>query len=830
MLAWFRRHCTAHGLVDAAVIFVVIYVTVSSLHPSLVFSSSLITGGDTGAHLALPAYLKTTGNMFNLTPWYPGWFAGMPAYAYYFVLPDVLATLASYVIGFAVAMKLATILGSILLPLTAYAMGRLFRAPRPVPAALAIATLPFLFDASFTIDGGNLFSTMAGEYAFSLSLALSLLTIGLFARGVRTGRGYWLAAFALSATLASHVLPWMFAIAATGVLVVFELFARRGLGDPRDRDMVRGDYARPLRFAAGAGLMSLALSAWWLASFVTTQNYTNSMGYTNDNVSTLQQIFAQLGWFVRSPSNGAMVAGGDRWVIILAGVAIVVAFIVRDRLGMVLASLTVLSLLAYVFDPQSVLWNERFVPFWFITIHLSAGWLLGYTMSRWVAKGPRAIRWRRELVDESLPNEPAVAVAVPDVAETEDELAGTFDAPALDDVDEPSSDESTWVSASAFEPESVRRQRRTIRATAIVALLGLLSTVPGLIPTLANDLHLNTTGNQVSSWAAWNYSGYQGKAAWPEYKNLIDTMSSVAKRYGCGRAMWEYSGSGTSNENRFGSPMALMLLPYWTNNCVDSMEGLFFESSPTAPYHFLNQAELSAAPSDPQSGLPYGTLDVFQGVRHLQMLGVKYYIAFSPTAIAEANSDPALKLVATTPHWPTPDVTWRVYLIKNSPMVQALTRTPNVVAGLSSRVAWLDANTWWWVTGSAWKVLIAESGPSAWPHVANTNAMTTSTPLPHVTVSGVKVGTQALSFHVSRVGVPILVKISYFPRWHVTGATGPFRVSPNLMVVVPTAKDVTLEYTSTPALLWGNVVSDVAVLAALITLWLSLKRRRNPRG
>jgi len=31
-----------------------------------------------------------TGNLFNLTPWYPGWFAGMPAYTYYFVLPDLL--------------------------------------------------------------------------------------------------------------------------------------------------------------------------------------------------------------------------------------------------------------------------------------------------------------------------------------------------------------------------------------------------------------------------------------------------------------------------------------------------------------------------------------------------------------------------------------------------------------------------------------------------------------------------------------------------------------------------------------------------------------------
>jgi len=87
----------------------------------------------------------------------------MPAYTYYFVLPDLLAWFGSYIVGFAIAFKLATILGSVLMPVTAYMMGRLFKAPRPIPAALAVATLPFLFDASFTIDGGNLFSSMAGS-------------------------------------------------------------------------------------------------------------------------------------------------------------------------------------------------------------------------------------------------------------------------------------------------------------------------------------------------------------------------------------------------------------------------------------------------------------------------------------------------------------------------------------------------------------------------------------------------------------------------------------------------------------------------------------------
>ena len=108
--------------------------------------------------------------------------------------------------------------------------------------------------------------------------------------------------------------------------------------------------------------------------------------------------------------------------------------------------------------------------------------------------------------------------------------------------------------------------------------------------------------------------------------------------------MWEYSAS----ENRFGTPEALMLLPFETNGCIDSMEGLLFESSATTPYHFLNQAELSAGPSEPEVGLPYGALDVTLGVQHLQLLGVKYFMAETPQVEQEAAVDPALQLVAKT--------------------------------------------------------------------------------------------------------------------------------------------------------------------------------------
>ena len=54
----------------------------------------------------------------------------------------------------------------------------------------------------------------------------------------------------------------------------------------------------------------------------------------------------------------------------------------------------------------------------------------------------------------------------------------------------------------------------------------------------------------------------------------------------------------------YGTPLALMLLPYWTHGRIQSMEGLYFEASTTTPYHFMMIATLAQAPSNPVRGLP----------------------------------------------------------------------------------------------------------------------------------------------------------------------------------------------------------------------------------
>ena len=66
--------------------------------------------------------------------------------------------------------------------------------------------------------------------------------------------------------------------------------------------------------------------------------------------------------------------------------------------------------------------------------------------------------------------------------------------------------------------------------------------------------------------------------------------------------------------------------------------------------------------------------------------------------------------------------------------------------------------------------------------------------LPEVEVSNVEMGEQSVEFDVSEPGVPVLVRVSYFPNWTAHGAEGPYRIGPNQMVVVPTDTHVRLEF------------------------------------
>ena len=721
------------------------------LEPSKLFLNTTPTGGDMGAHVWQPAYMRDhLLTHFRLTGWAPDWYAGFPSLVFYFPLPSLFIVILSEFLHYNVAFKLITVLGLVTLPFCAWFFGKMARFNFPGPACLAVATLPYLFSTNFTIYGGNIASTMAGEFGFSISLSVGLIVLGLVARGLETGKYRAWASLALVVTFMCHLLPGIFVVAGALVLTVMRW----------DRRSWR--WMAPV-FGVAAGLAAF----WWIPFFVRLP-YATNMGYQK-----VTQYWANL-------------YAKQLWLLLLAVLGALVSFLRRQRLGIFLTIMAALSALVFRFAPQARLWNARVLPFWFICLYLLAGVAVaeGGAALLEPLKGGEVPRWSR-LSTLALP----VVVAV-----------------------------AAWIFLGF--PLHGLPGGSTNAKTGKYDWLGFSSSASSFIP----------------SWVNWNYSGYQsaGKTRRNEYFGLVATMEKVGQTDGCGRAMWEYE----PEENDYGTPDALMLLPYWTHSCIGSMEGLYYESSATTPYHFLNAAELSLQPSDPVRGLDYPAApNVAEGVQHLQLLGVKYYMALTPQTQMQADADPSLKLVATSGPWPVsyssgPAVgvtsrTWKIYEISDSDLVAPLVNQPVVMKGLSidgtlsklyegstvDGTKWLTASEAWYLNPNVDDVMYAASGPKSWARIPSTSTDPPRKALPPVQVSDIVATDSSVSFNVDTIGVPVLVKVSYFPNWQAHGATGPYRVTPNLMVVIPTSHHVYLHYGNTPVDWFGYLLGILGLVA-----------------
>jgi hypothetical protein len=96
--------------------------------------------------------------------------------------------------------------------------------------------------------------------------------------------------------------------------------------------------------------------------------------------------------------------------------------------------------------------------------------------------------------------------------------------------------------------------------------------------------------------------------------------------------------------------------------------------------------------------------------------------------------------------------------------------------------------------------------------------------LPTTTISRVQQTRNSISFHTSTPGVPVVVRLSYFPNWEAKGAKGPFRTLPNFMTVVPTTHNVTLTYGRRPIDVAGELATGVS-LVVLLGGWIRFRRR-----
>jgi hypothetical protein len=798
-LSWVvQNRRTIERVTTLLVVAGVVLFAFVQLHPAEIFSSAVPTGGDMGAHVWAPAYLRDHLLPHGmLTGWSPDWYAGFPAYRYYMLPPALLIVALDVLIPYGTAFKVVAVLGILTLPICAWAFGKMARFAYPIPALFAVAAGVFLFDESFTIQGGNIASTMAGEFSFSIALSLSLLAFGFFSRGMESGRHRVLTAVLIALAALCHGIVMFFV--AFGVLVIFALWADR----------------KRLVYLVTTGAVALALATFWLAPFVLSSKYMTDMKYEGaPNGGTDWPTW----WHMFFPHSTTT----DRFWTVLAIIGFVGAIVRRHRGGAFLGVYS-LVLTALVFLTKDgipgfgLLWNTRLLPFLYL-LRYFLGMLGMVELTRGVVALVRHARVNR-----------LAALPISDGRRAAHEIRLS-----------PEHQIRTGVIATTS----------LLIAVAVVSVSWFswhLGRFPLQVQTYSQadgyrfewprwgsngkegvTLFSTSVKNQgfVDSWANWNFTGYVGKDAYAEYRTLLLTMKSIGENpaYGCGRAMWEQT------DGDYGTPMALMLLPFWTQGCIGSMEGLYFESSATTPYHFLTAAAMSQSASNPVRGLAYENQNAAIGTRYLQTLGVRYYLAYTPEAVARADAQPNLVEIESARNGP-----WHVYLVAGSDLVVPMTNEPVVVnhRGGDQRERWLEVGASWFQHPDYWSTIPAADGPAEWqrvdvkadqelPHpqvdLVRPEEQIETKALPAVQVSNVEQSDQSIAFDVDQVGVPVIVRTSYFPNWVASGAEGPYRIAPNMMVVVPTSTHVRLDYKMSGSDKGAYLVTFLGLIA-LIVLW-----------
>lgn len=807
---------------SAVAVTLVSLATLVTMAPHLLLVANTPTGGDMGAHVLGPAYLRDvllpSGRVMG---WSNYWFAGFPIFYFYFPLPSLIIVGLDVLLPYGVAFKLVTVVGLVSLAPASYFLARSMGFARPVAAIAAAAggAYAFMETPQPNIFGGTMASSLAGEFSYSWSFAFSLVYLGCLVRAVYGDRRFfpWAGA-ALALTALCHVIPTIGVVVASLFVVAGKAWRPdRFIPDPEaaGTGTARQGFKRSLWWiVAGSWALGFALAAFWALPLVTRLGYTTDMNW--QPLAGLDELLPL-----------------ELWPIAVLGVVGMAAALVRTGRALPLVALTVLPIPAFFLLSQGAkLWNGRALPHWFFGLHFFAGIAAGLLVARTVRRLPARIShtWVQSAVSFLV----TVLVLGPNIG------GGPRDYEAATGL-------AGWAGWRRLSIESLIN--RISEPDLLILAAGLLLVVMaairvdfptgkvltfGVVGLFIGAVFVGsvTAGNSgtvehyASGWARWNYQGYEGKKTWSEYEGLMATVADLPP----GRVQWE----ANRDLNEYGTPMAPMLYPYWTEGTHPSMEGLYFESSVTTPFHFLNAAELSDSPSNPIPGLRYHTGNFERGARHMELFNVAYYVAYTEAAKEKASNHPAFtSRVATEP--------FVIYTLPESSLVDVAMFRPWVfeepparlvapLAGIfkeDTETDFVDVALDWYDDIEMLDQWVVADGPVEWERVGADLEGTRTPAVGGGRVSDVVLEDHRIAFRTTAVGVPHMVKVSYFPNWTATGALGPWRAAPAFMVVVPTAEQVELRFEDT----WVENAGWWLTLGGLVFLaaWWAVARSRGGR-
>jgi len=783
-LAFSRRKL--YFTLSLVAVFLIVYAMLFfCFPPNIIFSNTTTNGGDMGAHNYIAKFfIEQLFPNLRMTGWDMGWFAGMPMLTFYFPLPYFFIAILSKIAGYNIAFKFITILGSLMLPAGIYYFGKLFRFKYPFPELAAVGAMAFLYMKSFKIYGANFLGTFAGEFSYSISFGLIFFFLATLYRGIEREKFDWV--FAVNCLLlAGIVLTHLITLIAILIIAPSLFFIRRNW--------------KCARYIIMVFIVGFFLSAFWSLPFVLLIKWTPTMNWTN--IKNLKELFP----LEIIPA------------MVLAVVGLFFSTLRRDK-RMVPATWTVIVLMSILFTwDGGRLYNARFLPFIFVFIYLIAAYGMSHLYWLLAARYPLVRRFTvRRLEVKAVADGTAYLNY-----EFEQNSFGseygigrvTFWPPSQ------GAEENAGAKISNKKPGLFisGRFRKGFYKFLIIAFVPVVAFIAGAAILAGNPLG--------PAWARHNYTGFESKPDWQEYENLMKYLDTLPY----GRVMFEFD---KAIMQKYGTPRSFELIPFWTDQA--GMEGLLVESSLTAPFHYINQAELSVKPRGTVAGWKVPSRNYDNAIKHLMYMNISYIMASSPEVIADLDSDSRV-----------------VFLNKVEPYYFYEIKGPHNYVEIMDNMpfAYIPEEDWVWEMRD-WYLnienldnpVIYDDGSKQMDKFVKIqkDGLKDVPDNPYIVASqkgkilSENVQREKIEFETTGIGQPHLVKVSYFPNWKVIGAEGPYLVSPSLMMVIPTQQKVTLYYGMTYANRIGVTlaVSGWAIIALvlIVNLVFYLKNKKKNKA
>ena len=703
------------------------------LRIDLIFLNTLPTGGDMGAHIVpTKFFVEELFYNFKISGWSKDWFAGYPAYYFYFPLPPSIVAILNLILPFNISFKIMVLIALVLLVIS---IEKLINLKIGTLSYIGFAGgLLYLLTESFTIFGGNLASSLAGQYSFTYSLAFANLSI-YYIRNNLIKLSVIKGSVLLGLSLLSHIIPFL--IYAPIFLIYFL-------------------SSKSINLEKLVGLLIfLFLTLRFSISLFLNLEFTTNMTYSP--YTKIKDLI--------KPDVLPFAIGIFSYAIFAAGKNLKHIFLTTEMY------LIFASTLLFFYGPEGALWNGRLVPFFNLGLIILFFKIIDETMDLLTAK----IQGKYLIIFFYL------------------------------------------ICSAFFVFNYVQKwQERYAVTVYFISFIILLSFIVAIYkPKYGLGITLIalvlSSVNFLPHWLNWNFTGYDQKDDWSDITNLYSGLNQLEP----GRIMWEPN----SDLNKYGTPMVLMTIPMFTNH--ESVEGLYFDSSITTPFHFVTVSGLAESPSNPVGGLSYINGDFDRGVKYMKELGIDYFISYTESITDKAILSNELENLFQS----SPFTVFKV----NSNKVEVIESElisftqPNLFNRISNSIfRRQEIDSFFVLSMKEFKLdnkkRIIEGISLEEIQNLNNNSHVESK------IDNIKISNTKITFQTEHPNKLHIVKVSYFPNWKIENGLGPYRISPSFMAVIPHTNEVEINFENTPL---ENALSLFSIIAFLSFIYFYIFRIRK---